>query len=119
MGIGIGLVGAGMADVEGAVACVVTGIKREVLRCVVFGPEGPGEAMYSNNLPVVITSCNILVCSLQGKGVEKQLVFERSLLLRWLLSSRSDREILFTQSRNASCKTVDPNTGKTQTDHFG
>jgi len=34
--IEIGLVVAGMADVEGAVACVVTGIKREGLRCVVF-----------------------------------------------------------------------------------
>jgi len=38
--MGIGLVGAGMADVEGAVAHVVTGIRKENLRCVVFGPEG-------------------------------------------------------------------------------
>ena len=40
MDIGIGLVGAGMADVEAIVACVVAGIKREGLRCVVSGPEG-------------------------------------------------------------------------------
>jgi len=39
MGVGIGLVGVGMADVEGAVALVVAGIKREGLRCVVFGPD--------------------------------------------------------------------------------
>ena len=30
MDIGVGFVVAGMADVEGAVACVVTGIRREV-----------------------------------------------------------------------------------------
>ena len=34
--------------------------------------------MYSNNLPVVVTSCSMLMCSLQGRGVENQLVFERS-----------------------------------------
>jgi len=36
VGIGIGLVGAGMADVEGAVAHVVTGIRSEGLRCSVL-----------------------------------------------------------------------------------
>ena len=35
MDIGIGFVVAGMADVEGAIACVVAGIRREGLRCVV------------------------------------------------------------------------------------
>ena len=40
MGIRIGLVGSGMDDVEGAVAHVVMGIRKEGLRCVVFGPEG-------------------------------------------------------------------------------
>jgi len=40
MDIGIGLVGMGMTDFEGAVACVVAGIKREGLRCVWIGPEG-------------------------------------------------------------------------------
>jgi len=36
MGVGVGLVGAGMADVKGAVAHVVAGIRRGGLRCVVF-----------------------------------------------------------------------------------
>ena len=36
MGVGVGLVGAGMADVEGAVAHVVVGIRKEGLRCVVW-----------------------------------------------------------------------------------
>jgi len=40
MGVGIGLVGVGMADVKGAVAHVVAGIRMKGLRCVVFGPEG-------------------------------------------------------------------------------
>jgi len=40
MGIGIGLVGAGMGDVGAIVAHVVAGIRREGLRYVVFGPEG-------------------------------------------------------------------------------
>ena len=39
MDIGTGFV-AGMADVEGAVACVFTGIRRGGLRCSVFGPKG-------------------------------------------------------------------------------
>ena len=34
--IGIGFVVAGMADVKGAVAHVVAGIKRQGLRCVVY-----------------------------------------------------------------------------------
>ena len=37
-----------------------------------------GEAMYSNNLPVVVTNCNTLMCSLHGRGVENQPVFEKS-----------------------------------------
>jgi len=36
MEIGVGFVVAGMADVEGAVACVVAGIRRGGLRCIVF-----------------------------------------------------------------------------------
>jgi len=39
MDIGIGFVVVGMADVKGAVALGVTGIRREGLRCVVFGPK--------------------------------------------------------------------------------
>ena len=37
-----------------------------------------GVAMYSNNLPVVVTNCNTLMCSLHGRGVENQPVFEKS-----------------------------------------
>ena len=37
-----------------------------------------GVAMYSNSLPSVVTNCNMLVHSLQGRGVEYQLVFEKS-----------------------------------------
>jgi len=36
----IGLVGVGMADVKAILVCVVSGIRREGLRHVVFGPEG-------------------------------------------------------------------------------
>jgi len=57
--------------------------------------------------------------SLQGRGVENWQVFERSLLPRQLLSSSSDRETLFTESRDATCKTIDLNADKTQSDHFG
>jgi len=39
-------------------------------------------------------------------------VFEKSLLLRWFLSSNGDREISFTESGNATCKTVDPDADK-------
>ena len=70
MGVGIGLVGVGMADVKGAVAHVVAGIRMKGLRCVVFGPEGLRGGNVSNNLPAVVTNCNTLVCSLQGRGVE-------------------------------------------------
>jgi len=40
MDIGIGLVGAGMGDVKAIVVHVVAGIRREGLRCIVFGTEG-------------------------------------------------------------------------------
>jgi len=40
LGMGIGLVGVGMADIKGAVAHVVMCIRKEGLRCVVFCPEG-------------------------------------------------------------------------------
>ena len=36
------------------------------------------EGKYSNKFPVVVTSCNMPMHSLQRRGVENQLVFERS-----------------------------------------
>ena len=45
------------------------------------------ESKYSNKFPVVVTSCNMLMCSLQRRVVENQPVFERGLLLRWFLGS--------------------------------
>ena len=39
--------------------------------CGVFVLRDFWEAKYSNNLPVVVTSCNMLMHSLQGRGVEK------------------------------------------------
>src|SRR5882724_8743984 len=88
MDIGTGFVVAGMADVEGAVACVFTGIRRGGLRCSVFLVlRDVWEAKYSNKFPMVATSCNMLKHSLQRRVVENWLVFERSLLSRWFLGS--------------------------------
>jgi len=60
MDIGTGFVVAGMADVESAVACVFTGIRRGGLRCSVFGPKGRlgRPSIATNSLqwsPVVIS----------------------------------------------------------------
>src|SRR5882724_13490398 len=63
--------------------------------------------------------CNMLKHSLQRREVENQLVFERSLLPRQFLGSRDDKEALFTESRDATGKTVNPDTDKTCSDNFG
>jgi len=56
--IGTGFVVAGMADVEGAVACVFTGIRRGGLRCSILVLRDVWGGQYSNKLlwwsPVVI-----------------------------------------------------------------
>src|SRR5882724_13617170 len=77
------------------------------------------EAKYSNKLPAVVTSCNMLKRSLERREVENRPVFERSLLLRRFLGSRDDREALFTESRDATGKTVNLDTDKTRSDNFG
>jgi len=63
------IVVAGMADVEGAIECVFTGIRRGGLRCCVFWSY-IWEAKYSNKFPAVVTSCNMLKRSLQRRDVE-------------------------------------------------
>ena len=63
--------------------------------------------------------CNTLKRNLQRRVVENWPVFERSLLPRWFLSSRDDREALFTESRHAIGKTVNPHADKTCSDNFG
>jgi len=45
-------------------------------------------------------------------------MFEESLLPRWFLGSNSDREIPFTEGRDATCKTVNLNADKTLIEQF-
>jgi len=101
---------------------ILTPLHLSQILSLIHGPTYVGDQTQGAHLPALraqkqhLTHCNMLMCSLQGRN---SWCLKRLLLPRWLLSCSSDREVPFTESRDATCKTVDLNADKTWSDHFG
>src|SRR5882724_1413414 len=85
-----------------------------------WNPQVPGLPMrWPADKVAWVVRCNMLKHSLQRREVENRPVFERILPPRRFLSSCDDREALFTESREATGKTMNPDADKTCSENFG